>query len=231
MTHADQIETPQGSAIQAGESAESAPETGALEESVAGDGDSGDGDSGDNASGDSASADDGSSDNGSGDKFPMDSAPTADDVYVEEGDIAGDYLERLLDILDLDGDIDLDVERDRAVVAIVGEDLDELVGPQGATLEALQELTRLAVMAKTDHRSRLMLDVGGHRAQRRVELTEIGVRAADRAADSGERVVLAPMSPFERKVVHDAVATDDRVDTESEGQEPERRVVVIPTGR
>lgn len=226
MTHADQIETPQGRAIQGGEFAESAPETGALEERV-----SGVSVSEDSASRDSASTDNGPTDIGSGDKFPTDGAPNGDDVYVEEGDIAGDYLERLLDILDLDGDIDLDVERDRAVVAIVGEDLDELVGPQGATLEALQELTRLAVMAKTDHRSRLMLDVGGHRAQRRVELTEIGVRAADRAADSGERVVLAPMSPFERKVVHDAVATDDRVDTESEGQEPERRVVIIPTGR
>lgn len=151
-----------------------------------------------------------------------------EDVYVQEGDIAGDYLERLLDILDLDGDIDLDVEGDRAVVAIVGDDLEELVGPQGATLEALQELTRLAVLAKTDRRSRLMLDIGGHRARRRRELTDIGVRAADRAAEGEERVVLAPMTPFERKVVHDAVAGDARVTTESEGQEPERRVVVIP---
>ena len=95
-----------------------------------------------------------------------------------EGDIAGDYLERLLDIVDFDGDIDLDVEGDRAVVAIVGDGLDALVGPTAATLEALQELTRLAVAQQTGVRSRLMLDIGGYRARRRTELTAIGHEAA-----------------------------------------------------
>jgi spoIIIJ-associated protein len=153
---------------------------------------------------------------------------TPTDLLVQEGDIAGDYLERLLDIADVDGDIDMDVEGTRAVVAIVGDDLDALVGPHGQTLEALQELTRLAVVQQTGVRSRLMLDIGGYRARRKVELTEIGNRTAQRVLESGEPVKLAPMTPFERKVVHDAIAAVDGVHSESEGVEPERRVVVLP---
>ena len=149
------------------------------------------------------------------------------DMILKEGDIAGDYLERLLDIADVDGDIDMDVEGGRAVVAIVGEGLDALVGPNGQTLDALQELTRLAVVQQTGVRSRLMLDIGGFRARRRVELTEIGTRAAQRVIDEGEPVKLAPMTPFERKIVHDAVAAVEGVHSESEGVEPERRVVVL----
>ncbi|RZS91225.1 spoIIIJ-associated protein [Motilibacter rhizosphaerae] len=145
----------------------------------------------------------------------------------QEGDAAADYLEGLLDIADLDGDIDLDVEGDRASVAVVGEDLDDLVGPGGKVLEALQELTRLAVQTSTGERSRLMLDVGGYRARRRTELTEVGRDAAERAKSSGERVVLSPMSAFERKIVHDAVA-EAGLRSESEGVEPARRVVVLP---
>ena len=150
------------------------------------------------------------------------------DLLVQEGDIAGDYLERLLDIADVDGDIDMDVEGGRAVVAIVGEGLDALIGPNGQTLDALQELTRLAVVQQTGVRSRLMLDIGGFRARRREELTDIGTRAAERALEEGAPVKLAPMSPFERKVVHDAVAAVAGVRSESEGEEPERRVVVLP---
>ncbi|MCW2542719.1 MAG: single-stranded nucleic acid binding domain protein [Frankiales bacterium] len=150
------------------------------------------------------------------------------DLLVQEGDIAGDYLERLLDIADVDGDIDMDVEGTRAVVAIVGEGLDARIGPNGPTLEALQELTRLAVIQQTGVRSRLMLDIGGFRARRKVELTEIGTRAANRVLEEGQPVKLAPMTPFERKVVHDAVAAVAGVESESEGVEPERRVVVVP---
>ncbi len=156
-------------------------------------------------------------------------SPVSDgDLLVQEGDIAGDYLERLLDIADVDGDIDMDVEGDRAVVAIVGEGLDALVGPHGATLDALQELTRLAVVQQTGVRSRLMLDIGGWRAQRKADLTEVGTRAAQRVLESGEPVSLAAMTPFERKIVHDAIAGVDGVVSESEGVEPERRVVVLP---
>ncbi len=154
---------------------------------------------------------------------------SAADLLVREGDIAGDYLEQLLDIVDFDGDIDMDVEADRAAVAIVGSNLSPLVGPRGATLDALQELTRLAVLRQTGVRSRLMLDVGGYRARRRLELVAIGKNAAEQVKAHGDPVALDTMNPFERKVVHDAVAQIDGVHSESEGEEPERRVVVLPT--
>jgi spoIIIJ-associated protein len=149
-------------------------------------------------------------------------------LLEREGDIAADYLEALLDIADLDGDIDIDVEGNRAAVSIVGDDLGQLVGPAGATLEALQELTRLAVHRETGVRSRLMLDIGGHRARRREELTGLGTRTAEQVRDKQETVRLDPMTPFERKVVHDAVSAVEGVVSESEGEEPQRRIVVRP---
>jgi spoIIIJ-associated protein len=148
-------------------------------------------------------------------------------LLVHEGDIAADYLERLLDIVDYDGDIDLDVENDRAVVAIVGEDLQPLIGNHGETLDALQELTRLAVQQKTGNRSRLMLDVSGHRQARRAELSGLAAATAERVLESGDSARLAPMNPFERKVVHDAISAIAGVRSESEGEEPNRRVVVL----
>ncbi|MBB4687247.1 Jag family protein [Amycolatopsis jiangsuensis] len=154
-----------------------------------------------------------------------------DSTLVQEGDIAGDYLERLLDLLDYDGDIDLDVEAGRAVVSIDGgEDLEKLVGPRGTVLESLQELTRLAVQQETGSRSRLMLDIAGWRSDRREELRELGRSTAESVRTNGERVRLQPMSPFERKVVHDAVATVDGVTSESEGEDPKRRVVIFLEG-
>ena len=155
------------------------------------------------------------------------SRATASDL-VQEGDVAADYLESLLDILDLDGDLDMDVEGERAVVAIVGKGLGSLVGDKGETLEALQELTRLAVQREMGVRSRLMLDIGGFRAQRRAELASLGAEVAARVVASGEPERLKAMSPFERKVVHDAVAQVSGVHSESEGEEPTRRVVVLP---
>lgn len=147
----------------------------------------------------------------------------------QEGDVAADYLEGLLDILDLDGDLDLDVEGDRAVVAIVGSaGLDKLVGRKGETLEALQELTRLAVVTSTGARSRLMLDIAGWRAARRSELAELGTAAANRVLASGTAETLSSMTAFERKVVHDAAGAVEGIRTESEGDEPQRRVVVLP---
>jgi spoIIIJ-associated protein len=150
-------------------------------------------------------------------------------LLVQEGDIAADYLEHFLDIVDYDGDIDLDVENDRAVVAIVGSDLQPLIGPRGATLDALQELTRLAVQQKTGVRSRLMLDVSGHRQERRAELAALAHETARSVLTSGEPVRLTPMNPFERKVVHDTITAIDGVHSESEGEEPQRYVVVLPT--
>ena len=155
-------------------------------------------------------------------------ASSGEDQLVREGDIAGDYLERLLDVLDYDGDIDLDVEAGRAIVSIDGgEDLDKLVGDRGSVLEALQELTRLAVQQASGNRSRLMLDIAGWRQGRRDELTELGTRTAKEVLDSGDSVRLRPMTPFERKVVHDAVARVRGVASESEGEEPRRQVVVF----
>ncbi len=144
-----------------------------------------------------------------------------------EGDIAADYLEGLLDIADFDGDIDMDVEGDRAMVSVVGADLDELVGADGQVLEALQELTRLAVVRETGQRSRLMLDVSGFRARKRAELTKLAEETVQQARTTGEAIPLIPMTPFERKVVHDAVAAAG-LRSESEGEEPERFVVVRP---
>jgi spoIIIJ-associated protein len=150
----------------------------------------------------------------------------------EEGEIAADYLEELLDIADLDGDIDIDVEHGRAAVAVVGDpgserSLRRLAGEDGEVLDALQELTRLAVQAKTGERSRLMLDVAGYRAGRKVELQKVAQVAIQSVKSTGEPVSLEPMNPFERKVVHDAVAEAGLV-SDSDGVEPQRHVVIRP---
>jgi spoIIIJ-associated protein len=157
-------------------------------------------------------------------------AVASEDLLVQEGDVAGDYLERLLDLVDYDGDIDLDVEAGRAMVSIDGgDDLTKLVGPRGVVLEALQELTRLAVQQQTGARSRLMLDIAQWRASRRSDLGELGRTTAQRVLEVGEAIRLQPMTPFERKIVHDAVAAVDGVSSESEGEEPQRRVAVFPS--
>jgi len=169
--------------------------------------------------GDSSAADD--------DADETERAPVAD--LELEGEIAADYIEGLLDVADMDGDIDMDVEGDRAVVSVVGATLDELVGRRGEVLEALQELTRLAVHQQTGNRTRMMLDVGGYRQRRRTELAEAGHDAAEEVRRTGQPKRLWPMNPFERKVVHDAVAAAG-LRSESEGEEPDRRVVVLPVG-
>jgi spoIIIJ-associated protein len=173
-----------------------------------------------------------------GDPTGIDTEDTADtngegdtgtdlDALENEGDIAADYLEELLDIADLDGDLDIDVEGDRASVSIVGGDVRQLVGRDGEVLEALQELTRLAVYRETGERSRLMLDIGGFRADKRVRLEKLAAQAVAEVNESGEPKPLDPMSPFERKVVHDAVAAAG-LRSESDGVEPRRHVVVLP---
>jgi spoIIIJ-associated protein len=144
-----------------------------------------------------------------------------------EGEIAADYIEGLLDVADLDGDIDMDVEGDRALVSVVGATLDELVGPRGEVLEALQELTRLAVHRQTGVRTRIMLDVGGYRLRRRAELAEAGREAAEEVRQTGLPKKMWAMNRFERKVVHDAIAAAG-LRSESEGEEPDRKVVVLP---
>jgi spoIIIJ-associated protein len=190
-----------------------------AEEDLAEDGVAGDGEVGEDPD---SRADQGP---GEAEPGPPDLAP---DLELE-GEIAADYIEGLLDVADLDGDIDMDVEGDRAVVSVVGATLDELVGPKGEVLEALQELTRLAVHRQTGARTRIMIDVGGYRLRRRSELAETGRDAADEVKRTGEPKKLWPMNPFERKIVHDAVAAAG-LRSESEGEEPDRRVVVLPAG-
>lgn len=158
-------------------------------------------------------------------------AGTRQSALVREGEVAADFLETLLDICDLDGDIDLDIDGDRAAVAIVdsedGRVPRRLIGSDGKVLDSLQELTRLAVQSATGERSRLMLDIAGHRAGRRAELVEIARDAVRRSRESGEEISLEPMSAFERKVVHDEVLASG-LSSESSGTEPRRYVVVIP---
>ncbi|PID98169.1 MAG: single-stranded DNA-binding protein [Actinobacteria bacterium] len=148
----------------------------------------------------------------------------------EEGDIAADYLETLLDIADFDGDIEIDVENGRAYVEIVTEEagsLKRLVGDDGEVLDALQELTRLAVQTETGERSRLMLDIAAFRAGRKTQLQDVAEEAISRLRATGEAQRLEPMNPFERKVCHDVVAAAGLV-SESEGVEPHRCVVILP---
>jgi len=148
----------------------------------------------------------------------------------EEGEIAADYLEELLDIADLDGDIEIDVENDRAAVEILAEDpaaLRHLAGKQGEVLEALQELTRLAVQTRTGERSRLMLDVAGYRSARRTELVALAASAIATVQETGKELALDPLNAFERKVVHDQVAAAG-LTSDSRGVEPQRYVVVLP---
>jgi spoIIIJ-associated protein len=163
------------------------------------------------------------------------SAPQSDDDAVStdelfaESEIAADFLEGLLDIIDSDGDIDELVAGDRPMVEIVGQGLGKLIGSNGATMEALQELARLAIYRKTGEHSRLMLDVGGYRASRRKELAALATQTAEKVLDSGRLVRLESMSAFERKCVHDVINATDGVESESEGSEPNRRIVVRPT--
>ena len=171
----------------------------------------------------------------SGADSSTESSPTAGRSRLEqlerEGEVAADFLERLLDIADLDGDIDVDVDGDRAAVAVVdseeGRVPRRLVGPDGRVLEALQELTRLAVQAATGERSRLMLDVAGFRAERRSALVQMARAAIAEVKESGRQKSLADMTAFERKVVHDEVTAAGLV-SESEGVEPNRHIVILP---
>ena len=145
----------------------------------------------------------------------------------EEGDVAADYLEGLLDIADLDGDIDIDVENDRASLSIAGGKLSHLVGERGEVLDSIQELTRLAVQTSLGERSRLMLDIDNFRGDKKTELAQLAKETAAEVKSSGESIKLRPMNAFERKVVHDTIQ-ELGLTSESEGEDPDRCVVVLP---
>ncbi len=155
-------------------------------------------------------------------------APKSVAKLEEEGDIAADYLEGLLDIADLDGDIDIGVENGRASLAIVGGKLNHLVGKDGEVLDALQELTRLAVQTASGDRSRLMLDIENFRANRRKELTALAKKLGEEAKSTGKEIKLDPMNAFERKIIHDTIQ-DMGLTSESEGEDPRRFVVIFPS--
>jgi spoIIIJ-associated protein len=145
----------------------------------------------------------------------------------EEGDVAADYLEGLLDIADLDGDIEIGMENDRATLSIEGGELNHLVGREGEVLDSIQELTRLAVQTATGERSRLMLDIDGFRVNKKETLAELALKIAEEVKASGESVKLAPMNAFERKVIHDTIQKTG-LSSESAGEDPDRCVVVLP---
>lgn len=209
----------------AGSAAVSAPEAGDPDSRLDGETPQGASGAADSAPLNSAEPEDDTEAGGDVDEAPI----SGEALLVQEGEIAGDYLEQLLDILDYDGDIDLDVEVSRAVVAIVGaDDLDPLVGVRGVTLDALQELTRLTVAQQTGVRTRLMLDIGGYRAGRRTELSTLATSTVARVLESGESVRMSPMNAFERKIVHDVVTATAGVHSASEGEDPDRRVVILP---
>lgn len=181
--------------------------------------------SSDLASGDAATATDDDRDTHS--RNGGEPAPSEAELF-RQSEIAADYIEGLLDILDYDGDIDELVQNGRPIVEVVGGRLNPLIGTRGATLEALQELSRLAVFRQTGEPSRLLLDVGGFRAGRRRELVAVAKNAAEKVKQLGESVRLEPMSAFERKCVHDVINAMPGVESESEGIEPSRRIVIRP---
>jgi spoIIIJ-associated protein len=147
----------------------------------------------------------------------------------EEGDVAADYLEELLDIADIDGDIDIEIRNGRTYISIAAEDdsegLESLVGRDGEVLEALQELARLSVLSATENRSRLVLDINGYRRERAGDLQQIAENAVAKVKETGAPVALEPMSAYERKIVHDAVADLGFV-SESDGEGAGRHIVV-----
>ena len=149
-----------------------------------------------------------------------------DGTDLDEGDIAADYIEELLDILDLDGDIDIETRGGRSYISVdsAGEnDLHLLSKPD--TVTALQELTRIAVQTRTGEFSRLILDVGGSRATREHELTALVDRAVVKLEEGATAAALPPMSSYERKLVHDIVSARG-FQSESEGEGRDRHTVV-----
>jgi spoIIIJ-associated protein len=149
-------------------------------------------------------------------------------MVEEDTERAGDFLEGLLDALDVDGDITTWVDEVGGHIDLEGSDLDILVGPNGETLDALQELTRLAVLRQSKRRVRLLIDINGFRVRQREQLISVVNAAAEQVIRDRADHEFQPMTPAERKIVHDAVAALEGVRTESLGEEPNRRVVIRP---
>jgi spoIIIJ-associated protein len=157
-----------------------------------------------------------------------DGEPVDEETVAADTELAADFIEGLLDVLDLDGDITTWIDATGGHVDVEGAALDMLVGVDGEVLGALQELTRLAVLRQTRHRPRVHVDVGGFKARRQQELADMSQTMARRVVETGNPERLRPMTPFERKIVHDAVRDVDGAITESVGEEPQRSVVILP---
>jgi spoIIIJ-associated protein len=154
--------------------------------------------------------------------------PIDPEMIEADTERAGDFLEGLLDALDVDGDITTWIDEAGGHIELEGSDLNVLVGANGETLDALQELTRIAVLRQSKRRVRLLLDINGFRSRQRDELISVVKATAEQVIRSREDHEFQPMTPAERKIVHDAVAAIDGVQTESLGEEPYRRVVIRP---
>lgn len=157
---------------------------------------------------------------------------TPENIFEDEGDIAADYLEELLDIADIDGDIDIEVRNGRTYLSVVTEDgndegLQALLGENGEVLDALQELVRLSVLATTGQRTRLMLDIAEFRAKRQQALLTMAESAIARVKETCQEIHLEPLGSYERKLIHDIVATHG-LHSESEGSGLDRHIVIAP---
>jgi spoIIIJ-associated protein len=157
---------------------------------------------------------------------------TESDVTIEEqADAAEEFTRGLIDAFDLGAQVGCEIVDDGIAIEVTGDNLGLLVGPKGATLSAIEELVRTVVQRQTDgHGVRINVDVAGYRAKRREALAEFTRGVADKVLETGRAQALEPMSAADRKVVHDTAAEIEGVGTESEGEEPRRRVVLVPTG-
>lgn len=150
------------------------------------------------------------------------------DLLDDQADAAEDFLNGLLDVLDMDGEAEADIEDDMVLVDLTGPDMALLIGRHGTTLEALQELVRAAVQHQTASRVRLTLDIDGYRA-RQQQILERRVRGlAAQVRKDRTAIALEPMTSYERRLVHTALAEFEGVSTTSEGEEPDRKVVIRP---
>jgi spoIIIJ-associated protein len=156
-------------------------------------------------------------------------AETSPDTDIlDDGEIAADYLEELLDICDLDGDLEIEVKNQRTYVSINSEDSSDLDAlSKSDVVQALQELTRLAVSQKTGEFSRLILDIAGSRSERQRELEKLAERAIEKIDQGAQSAALPPMTSYERKLVHDYVSERGYV-SESHGEGPDRHTVITP---
>jgi spoIIIJ-associated protein len=157
----------------------------------------------------------------------------SEDDLEEQGEVAAEFLEGLLARMGLTADVEPTFEDGTMYVDVLGEGPDDedmglLIGRHGQTLEALQELTRVAVGQRTGLRARIVVDVEDYKRRQRSRLEAKAREVAKRVSRSGREEELEPMSPFDRKLVHDAVATIGGVTSASRGEEPDRRVVIRP---